>query len=368
MKKIKYLSSLFLLLFGGSIANADSITLEMRNNHVNGNVATFDLYVSANADYNTTGGTWGSATLRVLVDPSSSGATLPSNANVSITPGPGVSTAAINTSSGAPGSVAGLRFNMVFNNLTAIPLTSTPVLWGSATLTFTSPPDVSALKRLSPWNNGPSGSSYTTSTAGFRGTPLMANAPLPVSLIDFSAKPADANRVQLNWKTSNEQNTASFEVEHATDGKAFNEVVAKMNAAGNTSNERLYQAYDNSPVKGTNYYRLKMADLSGKTVYSEIRTVRFDGKATDMASFYPNPLNSDNVANAHLKIVASADQRLAYIISDAGGRMVRNGSIAVVTGTETYKVDGLTELAAGAYFITLNGTTIKATLKLNKTQ
>ena len=113
------------------------------------------------------------------------------------------------------------------------------------------------------------------------------NGPLPVKLVTFTATKADESRAQINWQTATEEGTDYFDVERAADGKNFNTVVRHTIAAGNSATATDYQTYDNDPIAGTNYYRLKMVDVTGRITYSEIRTVNF-GKVHNY-TISPNP-------------------------------------------------------------------------------
>ncbi|MBK7307456.1 MAG: hypothetical protein IPI88_10740 [Chitinophagaceae bacterium] len=79
---------------------------------------------------------------------------------------------------------------------------------------------------------------------------------LPVKLISFSGR-LNGNKVDLNWVTANELNTKNFEVERGTDGRNFTKI-ATVTAKGNSSTAISYDQVDPLPIKGINYYRLKL--------------------------------------------------------------------------------------------------------------
>lgn len=115
-----------------------------------------------------------------------------------------------------------------------------------------------------------------------------ANGPLPVKLVAFSGVKED-NRARLMWITATEQSVDHFEVERSLDGKSFTTVVASVRANGNSVAAQDYQAYDNEPVGGDNFYRLKIVDKSGDMTYSAVRMLHFDGAKNNSYTLSPNP-------------------------------------------------------------------------------
>lgn len=102
-------------------------------------------------------------------------------------------------------------------------------------------------------------------------TSCSAIAPLPVSLLSFSADCED-NKIQLNWSTASELNNDYFAIEKSADG-IYYEKIATVKGAGNSNSIIQYVAYDESPNAATlkgfepTYYRLKQVDYNGKTTY-----------------------------------------------------------------------------------------------------
>lgn len=123
---------------------------------------------------------------------------------------------------------------------------------------------------------------------------------LPVSFGSFTAQKVDKH-VRLNWTTEQEMNSSHFIIERSADGRNWN-AIATVNAAGNSSNHLAYTAFDNLPLNGSNYYRIKQVDIDGKFEVSVVRTVRFDMGYT--ITIAPNPakdmitVSMDNISNA----------------------------------------------------------------------
>jgi hypothetical protein len=132
---------------------------------------------------------------------------------------------------------------------------STPVVYGPATL--------------------------TTSTVG-----LVSGNTLPVILSGFTAALNGDGSAKLAWETKMEQNSSRFEIERSATGSAWS-TIATIQAKGNSSAASSYSYTDGSPLQGANYYRLKMIDLDGSAVYSEVRVI--ETAAIHHISFFPNP-------------------------------------------------------------------------------
>lgn len=167
--------------------------------------------------------------------------------------------------------------------------------------------DNASLLRIAHWNGTQweaIGSSVTTSGNNSAGTitspifntnfsPFTIGAstalnPLPVSLIDFSAK-AGEKVVNLHWTTSSEINNDHYTVEKSVDGHNWF-AVATVKGAVNSDKVMSYQAIDANPVAGVQYYRLAMVDLNGLSAYSQLVAVNYATNKVTGVSLFPNPV------------------------------------------------------------------------------
>ena len=115
-------------------------------------------------------------------------------------------------------------------------------------------------------------------------------APLPVALLAFTAR-AEAGAVALRWATARETNSARFEIERGTDGRAFIRI-GQVAARGTTATPTAYTYADESALTAANpartlYYRLRQVDLGGAAHYAPVAAVR-PATASGLA-LYPNP-------------------------------------------------------------------------------
>jgi hypothetical protein len=183
-------------------------------------------------------------------------------------------------------------------------------------------------------------------------------ATLPVSIVSFNAQRA-GNTNLLTWKTSQEQNSSKFVIERSTDGGRNFSDIGEVAAAGNSNTERNYRFVDKAPVKGINYYRLRMVDLNSTAKYSDIKNVRNLGAAD--FSIAPNPVQQQ------LKIRLDADNadRATIVITDMSGKQVYSNSSNVSEGSNDLFVN-TGSLAHGTYIIRIQLSNDLIVKKFNK--
>ena len=140
--------------------------------------------------------------------------------------------------------------------------------------------------------------------------------PLPVELIDFSGVLVD-NTVQLDWATASENNNDHFEVERSSDAVHFSSI-AVITAVGNSLSMNNYSTIDASPMRGTNYYRLKQVDTDGSTTTSHTIAIQFQAAQGVELFLYPNPGMDD----INVLVDLSTDTDLTIELVDVIGRVV----------------------------------------------
>ncbi len=149
---------------------------------------------------------------------------------------------------------------------------------------------------------------YATDNTGKRIFALARynNIVFPLSLLSFSAS-RKGNQNLLQWRTAQEVNMVSFELQRSSDSKEYH-LLAQIKSGQNT-----YTFSDANPLEGTNYYRLKMLDKDDAFTYSPVRMLSND-KAFSV-SVYPNPAKE----KLHVSIHAYKTTHLqAHVISIDG--------------------------------------------------
>jgi hypothetical protein len=174
--------------------------------------------------------------------------------------------------------------------------------------------------------------------------------PLPVKLMSFGASLKNEN-AELTWKTSSEINTNHFIIERSTDGKNYHSEVLVF-AKGNSAEINNYSFTDklSTEFEGLIYYRLKLVDVDGNSLYSDVRILRI-GKSTGNAITiltYPNPATSE----VRITIPGNwQNKKVVYELYNASGTISKRKETANSSQTETIS---LSSLAPGFYIIRAN--------------
>jgi len=180
-------------------------------------------------------------------------------------------------------------------------------------------------------------SSFSTGTMAM----TMEEAVLPLDLLSFTASGIES-RTYLQWHTVNEEHVSHFEIERSRDARNWQTIytTAALNGI-----EQRYEAWDNQPLSGTNYYRLKMTDLDGTYKYSKIVEVTFGGSAGQpQFMIYPNPNNGIFTIRA----TGMEDQKVRIQLYDALGRLMYSDRIQ-----EGNNLVSLENLVSGLYYLSI---------------
>jgi hypothetical protein len=150
---------------------------------------------------------------------------------------------------------------------------------------------------------------------------------------------------QLDWKLNCEPGNRSFTVERGADGSNFTAI-----GTVNISNGCIapFGYTDNTPLSGKNYYRLRVNDISGRSVSSRIILLLNQADGFELVGLLPNPAKN----NAVLNISAASRGKVDIRIADAQGRMVQQLKPELAPGLNQLDMN-FVQLSAGTYFITV---------------
>lgn len=168
---------------------------------------------------------------------------------------------------------------------------------------------------------------------------------LPVLLKDF-ALISNGKGVTIRWKTLQEVNSSLFSIERSTDGLRW-EVIASVNAKGNSTVETSYSTEDFHPAAGINYYRIRSVDLDGSSTYSATRKIHV-GALQVQLKVYPNP--ASNLLN--VEILSANEGRVQAMIINRLGQVVAQKSINPNSGKIEFNLGHLKE---GDYVLHIKG-------------
>ena len=169
--------------------------------------------------------------------------------------------------------------------------------------------------------------------------------PLPIELISFDVT-MSSGRAVITWTTATEIDNDYFTVERTLDGVNFEDVL-QMAGAGNSFSPITYIAYDENPLPGTSYYRLRQTDYNGGFVCSGL--VELYNPYISNVNDFTVTKNGDEVIVDY--ILAEPTDFDLYLY-DMMGRVVSKQSAASVVG-ENRQTINVGSLGSGAYFVTL---------------
>ncbi|MDQ6757781.1 MAG: T9SS type A sorting domain-containing protein, partial [Bacteroidota bacterium] len=170
---------------------------------------------------------------------------------------------------------------------------------------------------------------------------------LAVTLIYFTASLPQSNAAKINWGTSMEINCKYFDVERSADGNIFTKV-ATVQGNGTTSSTHNYSITDNisSLTSSIVYYRLKQVDIDGKQNFSNIVALHLK-KDNRQFVVSPNPF-SDKL---NINLEWNTDELATIKIINTWGKDVLIKTVQLTKGLNYIKLNDLSKLSAGNYFI-----------------
>jgi PKD repeat protein len=200
--------------------------------------------------------------------------------------------------------------------------------WTSSTPDYV---EASNINSFSPWTVGNS------------------SAPLPVSLISFTALRQNKNQIKLTWTTISESNNQGFDVEKSKDGIYF-EKIGFVDGLGNSNTGKIYNFIDEQQENA--YYRLKQKDFNGNFTYSVVRYV--EGENENDFIIFPNPTSG----NISLRLPRKADENsISKIrILDTNGKILKSFE-GKLNQAEIFLKGEISILPRGIYIIDINTST-----------
>jgi len=133
---------------------------------------------------------------------------------------------------------------------------------------------------------------------------------LPVSL-KMDASLAGSNKVAVSWTVLVKLETDYFDLEKSQDGIRWRSITV-VKSDSSTTVPFTYTAFDVFPVKGANFYRIRIKDMVGRTTFTPVKTVRVTRLCN--ISVYPNP--SSGQVNIALGELPATDWYVSLITTE----------------------------------------------------
>ena len=207
-------------------------------------------------------------------------------------------------------------------------------------------------------NAGGTGFSYTVPALSATSIELSTSNPLPVSLVEFTGQAQADGGTLLRWRTATEANTAAFEVQRSSDGRAFRTLLRVP--ATNTATAHTYSARDAAPAGGASelltYYRLRVLDKDGSTAFSPVLVVARPAGVAPVLTLaaLPNPAPAGTALQLAVQNTGPAQPALLHL-TDALGRVVLSRSVVLPTGALSLPLPEAAAWPRGLYLLTLRG-------------
>lgn len=182
-----------------------------------------------------------------------------------------------------------------------------------------------------------------TSLPGISGDDSLP-AVLPVMFIEFNATCRE-NKVQLSWKTVQEQSSHHFDIERSVDGIRWT-VIGTIPATGKSNIETTYSFTDNDLLTD-GLYRIAEYDLDGKPQYTG--TSRSSCNVKNQFSIWPNPVQDLLFVN----LVTTAGSQATVKLFDSKGALVKMQKGTLLQGSNQLNID-VRSLEHGTYFLLID--------------
>jgi hypothetical protein len=169
---------------------------------------------------------------------------------------------------------------------------------------------------------------------------------LPSRLMVFEVSVV-SKKVWLQWRILNPELARYFIVER----KGYNNQWTGLSSTPSVNAQEKYFSFDNTPLPGTSFYRLKIVEQNGSVYYSETRLIEFDPSAHAF-TFYPNP------ARQSITINGDFNNPVMMRVLDLSGRLILQ---KLLTNDRTEII--LPDLSAGIYFIRIGQSVRKLVIR-----
>lgn len=191
--------------------------------------------------------------------------------------------------------------------------------------------------------------------SGFSGFFIHSGSgPLMIQLRSIHAVNVGA-RNRVNWSSLTELDGDMYQLERSTDrGVTFNPIASRIPGQGNASS---YVYWDENPVSGINYYRLKLYNSAGAFRYSQVVSAVVGGADAFSLHAFPNPVKTTLGIDIRGTISTNA-----YIeIMDGTGKLIRRIDV-----DQANMEINMEHIASGIYLLKYTDDVRTQTMRINK--
>lgn len=165
---------------------------------------------------------------------------------------------------------------------------------------------------------------------------------LPLDFLEFTVSYV-GGRIEIMWKTTNEEDVEYFDIERSMDGHVFVSL-GTLPARNNSPAVNTYDYVDRAPNVGYNYYRITEYDFDGLSESTEIVFVLVSNDSREIEVLpYPNPVSGFLRIKTNIPL-----NGMAYQLMDMGGRRTLDGRVS------NEGLINLSAVPAGLYVLQVN--------------
>ena len=186
---------------------------------------------------------------------------------------------------------------------------------------------------------------------------------LPVNIVSFTGN-INNKLVQLNWQTSQENNSSYFEVQRSSNGSNF-EPISTVTAKGNIGTISTYQDKDDLffYTGKVVYYRLKMVDTDGKYKFSKVLVIIPNTASTvNTLKAWPLPFTAQLTAGYSSELSGEIKVNL----TNMNGSRVASSSATVQKGYNSISINQAQTIPSGTYLLTITSNGKSESIKVVK--
>jgi hypothetical protein len=179
---------------------------------------------------------------------------------------------------------------------------------------------------------------------------------LPVKLLSFSGYRKSESADMLTWQVAEEIDMSFYEVQISENGFDF-KAVGTVAISNSSANNKTYEFVNNTLLRASNFYRLKMVNIDGTFTYSNILKLSNKQKNINSLDVMPNPARAFVSAHVNSNKPYSSQIELVNML----GQVIWRRNIQIKKGVNTIPVD-VTSLPRGILFVKVDDMVTKLIL------
>ena len=168
---------------------------------------------------------------------------------------------------------------------------------------------------------------------------------LTVDFVSVTANKIENDKHIINWLVENQKDIVKYEVEHSSNGRLFERLIAISNGITNTASVG-YSYIDSNPFNGDNFYRIKAESKDGMVQLSNIVKLS-SNKLTPSIMIYSGVGNRNNSIEISIKNMIPGDYK--FNIYNGMGQLIKSKIQSIISYTPQNIIKLPLQVPAGIY-------------------